>query len=155
MHDIRALREDPARFDRGWATRGLPPQAESLLEKDAELRALTTRLQDAQTERNAASKEIGKAMGQGDQEKADALKARVAALKSELQEGEDKERALRADLDAALAAIPNLPLEDAPEGPDETANVETRRWGTPTREAGLEHEAIGEAKAHLEFETAA
>jgi seryl-tRNA synthetase len=86
-------------------------------------------VQDGQARRNEASKAIGAAMGQGDTARADALKAEVAALKESMPALEEQEKALGAELDAILAAIPNLPLDDVPQGADETENVEVARWG--------------------------
>ncbi len=129
MHDIRLIRDDPAAFDAGLAKRGLEPQAQSLLALDENRRALTTKLQEMQSRRNDASKQIGQAMGQGDTEKADALKAEVAEIKQTMPQVEEEERALGAELEAALAVIPNLPADDVPQGEDEADNVEISSWG--------------------------
>src|SRR5690606_4705807 len=107
------------------------PASATILETDERRRALTTRAQEAQARRNEASKLIGAAMGKGDTATAEALKAEVAALKETLPALEDEERALGAELDARLAALPNIPAADVPEGADESGNVETARWGEP------------------------
>ncbi|MEP2551779.1 MAG: serine--tRNA ligase, partial [Marinomonas sp.] len=83
MHDIKSIRENPEAFDAGLARRGLEPQSAHLLELDAKRRAVATKLQEAQGRRNDASKAIGQAMGQGDKEKAEALKAEVAQIKAD------------------------------------------------------------------------
>ncbi|MEM1194959.1 MAG: serine--tRNA ligase [Pseudomonadota bacterium] len=129
MHDIRLIRDDPEAFDAGLARRGAEPVAKAILALDEERRALTTRLQEAQTRRNEASKAIGKAMGQGDTETAEALKAEVAELKRTMPEMEEAERALGEKLKEALAVIPNIPSDDVPDGADEADNVEISRWG--------------------------
>ncbi len=131
MHDIKAIRENPAAFDAGLARRGLEPAADAILTIDTELRAVATELQVNQARRNEASKAIGQAMGQKDVAKADALKAEVAALKENLPALEARERELSTALSDRLFAIPNIPADDVPLGADEAANVETFRWGTP------------------------
>ena len=59
MHDIKAIRDNPAAFDTALAKRNLPPMGAKLVELDEARRATVTALQDAQTRRNAASKEVG------------------------------------------------------------------------------------------------
>ena len=131
MHDIRFIRETPEAFDAGLARRGLAPLSGEILALDQELRAVLTEMQQAQARRNEASKLIGQAKAQKNEELAQSLMAEVAALKERLPALEEQERELQARLNARLAEIPNLPASDVPEGPDETANVEVRRWGTP------------------------
>lgn len=131
MHDIRFIRETPEAFDTGLARRGLAPQSGEILALDQELRALLTEMQQAQARRNEASKQIGQAKAQKNEELAQSLMAEVAALKERLPALEEKEREIQARLNARLAELPNLPAADVPEGPDETANVEIRRWGEP------------------------
>ena len=157
MFDIKWIRDNPDAFDAGLKKRGLDPQASRLIELDEARRSHLTALQDAQSRRNAASKEIGKAMAAKDQAEADRLKAEVAELKDFIQSGEDKARELETKLVEALSAIPNLPLEEVPVGPDETGNVEVRRWGEPPRFdfAPKQHFEIGEALGLMDFETAA
>ncbi|MEL7190732.1 MAG: serine--tRNA ligase, partial [Pseudomonadota bacterium] len=129
MHDIRLIRDDPDAFDAALARRGLDPVAASILALDEERRALTTRLQEAQSRRNEASKAIGKAMGQGDTDTAEALKAEVAQIKQDMPDLEASERELGDKLEEALAVIPNLPFDNVPEGADEEDNVEVSSWG--------------------------
>lgn len=161
MFDIKAIRDNPAAFDAGLKRRGLEPLSAGLIARDEELRALKTRLQEAQAQRNAASKEIGKAKGAKDEALAQKLMAEVGALKDQLQADEDEQRKLEAALERELAVLPNLPLDDVPEGADETANVEVRRWGDPKTmpAAGLnkpkQHFEIGEALGLMDFEAAA
>ena len=155
MHDVRAIRENPAAFDAGLAARGAEPAAARILEIDERRRALTTRIQEAQARRNEASKAIGAAMGKGDKDTAETLKGEVAELKTALPALEDEESGLGEELDAMLAALPNLPDASVPEGADEEANVEVARWGQPRSfdfEA-KEHADLGPPLG-LEFETA-
>ena len=129
MHDIRLIRENPQAFDDGLARRGMEPVAASILALDEERRALTTKLQEAQSRRNEASKAIGKAMGQGDTETAEALKAEVADLKRTMPEMEEAERELGKKLNDAMLALPNLLDPSVPDGEDENDNVYLREWG--------------------------
>ncbi|WP_176590408.1 serine--tRNA ligase [Sphingobium sp. EM0848] len=131
MHDIRFLRENPAAFDAGLARRGLEPLSAALLALDERSRAIKTELQQGQARRNEASKAIGQAMAQKDMEKAEALKAEVAALKDRMPALEAEDREVGDALTARLAAIPNLPADDVPQGEDEAQNVEVARWGEP------------------------
>ncbi|MGV2497046.1 serine--tRNA ligase [Pelagerythrobacter aerophilus] len=156
MHDIRLIRENPEAFDAALARRGVEPVAESLLALDAKRRAVTTQMQEAQSRRNDASKAIGQAMAQGDKDKAEALKAEVAELKQTLPALEEEDRALAAELQDALARLPNLPADDVPAGEDESANVELSQWGK-RREfafAPKEHADLGPALG-MDFETGA
>jgi seryl-tRNA synthetase len=152
--DLRSLREDPDAFDRALARRGLPPAATELRARDAAIRALQTELQERQARRNALSKEIGRARGQAGA--ADALIEEVAALKSRIQADEELLRARTAELEAEFAQIPNLLAGDVPDGTDESANVELRRWGEPPRFDFVprEHDEIG-ARLGMDFARAA
>ncbi len=156
MHDIKSIRDNPQGFDTGLAKRGLPAQAQELLALDDTRRGLIARLQALQERRNAASKEIGQAMGKGDKAKADEIKAEVARIKDGMPQEEEALKAAEAALHGVLAAIPNLPGDDVPVGPDETANVEIRRHGRPKGlNAAKQHFEIGEALRLMDFETAA
>lgn len=156
MHDLRQIRDNPEAFDAALARRGLDPLAAAIVAMDEERRALSTRLQEANARRNEASKLIGQAMGKGDTATAEALKAEVAELKTTMPALEEQERAAGKALDDCLAAIPNLPADDAPLGADEHDNVESLRWGTPRvfDFPPLEHADMGPALG-MDFETAA
>lgn len=130
MHDIRLIRENPEHFDAGLARRGLPPRAAELLALDAERREAITQLQTDQADRKSLSQRFGQLKAKGEAIPDD-LTAALERLKTALPEGEARERALQAELDAQLAAIPNLPADDVPMGADESGNVEEKRWGTP------------------------
>jgi seryl-tRNA synthetase len=150
MHDLRLIRDNPEAFDRGLARRGVSPMAGEILELDARRRAAQTTLQEIQARRNEASKEIGKAKREG--RDADALMAEVAGLKERIQQTEEEERAAGATLDGFLVSLPNLPADDVPDGPDETANVELRRVGEPPRiNTALEHFDLGEKLGMMDF----
>ena len=156
MFDIKWIRDNPEAFDAGLRRRGLAPQAAALIALDDKRRATLTTLQEAQSRRNAASKEIGKAKGAKDEATASRLMAEVAELKETIAKGEDDERKLDAEIKAALEVIPNLPLADVPDGSDETGNVEVRKVGTPGQFdfAPKQHFEIGEALGLMDFEAA-
>jgi seryl-tRNA synthetase len=161
MHDIRIIRDDPESFAKGLTRRGLTNATEitaEIVTRDKDLRALLTRLQEAQARRNEASKLIGRAKAQKNNAEAEKLVAEVAGLKDEIQTGEERERTLQAELRDQLAQLPNLPAVDVPDGADETANVEveSRHWGRPSgNNAAREHFEIGEALGQMDFERAA
>ena len=156
MHDIKFIRENPAAFDAALARRGLEPQSATLLALDADRRAVATQMQEAQNRRNEASKLIGAAIGRGNKDEAERLKAEVAALKDTLPALEAQDRDLLARLTDTLARIPNLPAADVPDGTDEADNVELLRWGTPRSFdfIPLEHADLGPALG-MDFETGA
>lgn len=157
MLDIRWIRENPQALDQALAKRGAEPQSSVLIALDEERRNHVSKVQDAQARRNAASKEIGAAMGQGDADKAKALKSEVGELKTFLSAAEETERGLNDRLRDALATIPNVPLDDVPEGADEGDNVEVRRVGEqPSFDfEPKEHFDLGETLGQMDFETAA
>jgi seryl-tRNA synthetase len=156
MHDIKFIRDNPAALDAGLARRGASPQSAAILALDSERRAVATRMQEAQGQRNEASKAIGAAMGRGDTDGAARLKAEVAALKDTLPALEAEERDLSARLQDELARHPNLPDAEVPDGADETSNVEVLAWGSKRQFnfAPQEHADLGPALG-LDFETGA
>ncbi len=163
MYDIRWIRENAEAFDRGLQRRGLEKLSSSLLALDDQRRAAIGKSQAAQERRNALSKEIGKAMGQKDLALAEQLKAEVASLKEQVPELEAQEKAAVEALNAQLAAIPNTPFDEVPDGADELGNVLLHAHGTKPEERGLltgvndpkEHFELGEALGQMDFETAA
>jgi seryl-tRNA synthetase len=156
MHDIRLIRDDPAAFDAALAKRGFAPQSAALVALDEQRRATIAESQTAQTRRNELSKAIGQAKAQKDEAKAQALTAEVASLKAALPALEAEEARLGDELGELLAAIPNLPAADVPEGGGEDDNALVHTRGTPTTFAftAREHDAIGPAIG-LDFETGA
>ena len=156
MHDIKFIREHREAFDAGLARRGVEPLSASILAIDLERRAFATKLQDVQNQRNEASKAIGAAMGRGAREEAEILKGTVAALKDTLPALEQLERDQSIRLHEVLAAYPNLPDTEVPDGTDESGNFEVSKWGTPRQFniAAKEHADLGPALG-LDFETGA
>ncbi len=157
MFDIKFIREEPEAFDAGLARLGVEPQAQGVLDLDAQLRAVIAETQAAQTARNEASKEIGRAKAGGSDAQAQSLIDEVARLKAKIQEGEEKERRLQEEISRRLAMIPNIPMPDVPDGEDESGNVEYRRHGE-ARDLGFsprEHWDLFDASPMMDFETAA
>ncbi|APG62348.1 serine--tRNA ligase [Sphingorhabdus lutea] len=156
MHDINIIRDNPSQFDAELARRGAEPIADKILEIDQKLRALKVQVQEMQAKRNDASKQIGAAMGKGDKDLAEALKAEVGEIKNKLPELEVQEGELSSQLKSIMAALPNLPAQDVPNGSDEADNQELYRWGDlPSFDfEPRDHADIGPALG-LDFETGA
>ena len=156
MHDIRLIRDEPEAFDAALAKRGLPPEAAKLIAADERRRDATTRLQTAQAEANNIAKSIGILMGGGRKEEAEAKKLEVASLKRTMPSLEEEQRQADAELEQALAGLPNSPSADVPEGKDESDNVELHARGEKPAFGfePREHFEIG-APLGLDFEAAA
>ncbi|MBB34227.1 MAG: serine--tRNA ligase [Hirschia sp.] len=159
MHDIRAIRDNRDAFITGWNRRksGLGDVVSSILELDEKLRAAVSKKQEAEQARNAASKLIGKAKGQGDEAEAQRLMDEVAAAKQVMEIVGEEEAAIRTELETILAGLPNIPRDDVPEGADEADNEQVRSWGEPTalKFDPKDHADLGEALGMMDFETAA
>src|SRR5580692_2100450 len=157
MHDVKWIRDNPAAFDRALARRGLPGEAAKLIDIDERRRAAILKAEAAQARRNAASREIGAAKKSNEEETAQKLLAEVAELKSAIPASEAEERQLSKDLDDALAQIPNLPLDEVPDGADEHGNVAHHHFGAKRNYgfAPQQHFELGEGLGQMDFETAA
>lgn len=157
MHDIRAIRENPAAFDAALSRRGLPPMSSDLLAIDEARRGKILAAETATAEQNRASKDVGAAKARGDEAEFERLRALVAETKAAIARLTAEAAEEDARLKAALEVIPNLPLDEVPFGKDEDDNVEVRRWGTPRAFdfAPLEHFDIPAVKPGMDFETAA
>ena len=158
MHDIRAIRENPAEFDRRLTRRpGAQAMSPSILALDEARRAMILAAETAQAAQNAASKEVGAAKARGDDTEFERLRALVAEKKAEIarltEDAAGKDEALR----QLLLTIPNLPLDQVPDGKDEADNQEIRRWGTLGTYGfkPREHFDIPGVRAGMDFETAA
>ena len=156
MHDIKSIRENAASFDAALKSRSLAPLSAGLITLDDRRRKVIGELQAAQERRNAASKEIGAAMGRKDMAVADALKIEVAGLKDKLASGEAEQRIVDEELRKALETIPNVPAGDVPHGEDEAGNVEYHQHGAKpiSNHLGAQHFEIGEALGLMDFEAA-
>jgi seryl-tRNA synthetase len=154
MLDLKWIRDNPDALDRALATRGQASRAAELLRLESDWRAAETQAQEIQARRNKLSKEIGAVKAKGGD--AAAILAQVAADKDLQAEKEQEAARLREALDAAVAALPNVPAPDVPEGADESANKELRRVGEPPRRnfAAKDHVALGEALGMMDFDRA-
>ncbi len=157
MLDIKWIRDNAEALDAALAKRGAEPLAASLIALDEKRRSVVQSLQDMQSRRNAASKEIGAAMGKKDMDLAEKLKAEIAHLKDLMPAAEEEERQVSADLTDQLSRIPNIPLDDVPVGKDEHDNAVKRVVGQKPgwNHAAKEHYELGEALGYMDFERAA
>jgi seryl-tRNA synthetase len=157
MHDIKWIRDNAAAFDAGLKRRGLGPLSASLLAIDEKRRAAILKSEQAQARRNAASKEIGDAKKAKDEARAARLMAEVTELKTTMPELEAATKAADGELATALAAIPNLPLDEVPDGVDEHGNVQHHVFGAVRNYAltPKPHDDLGEALGLMDFEAAA
>jgi seryl-tRNA synthetase len=157
MHDIKWIRENADAFDRGLQRRGLEPQSAALLAIDEQRRAAILKSEQAQARRNAASREIGEAKKARDDARAAALMAEVAEIKTTMPQLESAAKAADDELAAKLSAIPNLPLDDVPEGIDEHGNVQRHVFGDKNKYpfTPRAHDDLGAALGFMDFETAA
>ena len=157
MHDIKAIRENPAAFDAALARRGDAPVSASLLALDESRRAKILAAENAQADQNKASKEVGAAKGRGDDAEFERLRGLVGEKKAEVAAMREEANALDTQLNEALAYIPNLPAADVPDGADEDDNVEISTWGTPPAFdfTPKEHFEIAAVGAAMDFETGA
>jgi seryl-tRNA synthetase len=157
MHDIKWIRDNPDAFDAALKRRGLEPQSSSLLAIDEKRRAAITASEQALARRNSASKEIGDAKKAKDDARASKLMAEVAELKTTLPQLELEAKAADEALAAALAGIPNLPLDEVPDGVDEHGNVQRHVFGAVRNYAFIPkpHDDLGHALGVMDFETAA
>jgi seryl-tRNA synthetase len=157
MYDIKWIRENTDAFDRGLKRRGLEPLSRKLIKLDQTRRGLIARLEQAQARRNAASKEIGQAKAKKDEATAQKLMAEVAELKASIPMMEAEEKNAIAALDMELAQIPNMPLDDVPNGADASGNVEHHLFGQRRDYAfkPRQHFELGEALGMMDFELAA
>ena len=157
MHDIKSIRDNPAAFDAALKRRGLEPLSASLLAIDEKRRAAILKSEQAQARRNSASREIGEAKKARDDARAAALMAEVAELKTTMPELELAAKAADEELARELAAIPNLPLDEVPDGVDEHGNVQRHIFGAVRNYAFAPkpHDDLGGALGLMDFEAAA
>ncbi len=158
MLDILMLRKDLASVVARLQTRKNPQpylNVAAFEALEAERKAIQTRTEELQSTRNRLSKQIGMLMGKGEKDAAEAAKGEVNALKGELDASAARLEQIQHELQAVLAAVPNLPHASVPVGADEHANVEVRRWGTPRAFdfAVQDHVDLG-APLGLDFDTA-
>jgi seryl-tRNA synthetase len=157
MHDIKSIRDNPELFDAALKRRGLAGEAANLISIDERRRAIIRVLESNLARRNAASKEIGDAKKRKDEARANELMAEVAEIKKSVPTLEAEEKSVSAELHDALAKIPNLPLEEVPDGADEHGNVLHHQFGAKRNYgfAPKPHDDLGGALGFMDFEAAA
>lgn len=157
MHDIRAIRDNPAAFDAALKRRREDPASDAILALDEARRAKISAAETAQAEQNKASKEVGAAKAKGDDAEFERLRALVSEKKAEVAAMQTEAKALDAQLTDMLMELPNRPFDDVPDGADEADNIELRRWGTPTTYdfTPKEHYEIPGVVPGMDFELAA
>ena len=158
MHDIKAIRENPAAFDAALTRRsGTEAVSSSILALDEQRRTHIQLAEESQAEQNKAAKEVGAAKARGDDAEFERLRALVGEKKAEVAAKQAEAKALDQQLTDLLMSIPNLPHDDVPEGANEDDNVEIHRWGTPREMdfAALEHYQLPGVLPGMDFETAA
>ncbi|MGC9561716.1 MAG: serine--tRNA ligase [Brachymonas sp.] len=158
MLDINLLRKDLDQVVARLQTRKNPQpylDVDAFRALEAERKTIQTRTEELQARRNQLSKQVGQLKGKGDHAGAEAVMAEVAGIKQELEHSAARLEQIQTDMAAMLPGIPNLPHASVPVGPDESANVELRRWGTPrTFDFPVkDHVDLG-APLGLDFETA-
>jgi seryl-tRNA synthetase len=157
MHDIKWIRDNADVFDAALKRRGLDPLSKSLLAIDEARRSAILKSEQSQARRNAASKEIGDAKKAKDDARAAKLMAEVAELKTTMPQLEAATKTGEEELAKALAAIPNLPLDDVPDGVDEHGNVRHHVFGAVRNYVFTPkpHDDLGAALGFMDFEAAA
>jgi seryl-tRNA synthetase len=157
MHDIKWIRDNAHAFDAALKRRGLQPLSASLLAIDEKRRAAILKSEHAQARRNSASKEIGEAKKAKDEARAAKLMAEVAELKATMPQLELAAKTADEELAKELAEIPNLPLDEVPDGTDEHGNVQHHVFGEIRKYAFAPkpHDDLGGALGYMDFETAA
>jgi seryl-tRNA synthetase len=157
MHDIRTIRDNPTAFDAGLARRGLSAQSPAILALDETRRTCISAAEAAQADRNAASKDVGRAKAAGDEVEFERLRALVSDKKQEIAQLEEQAKITDAALRDMLMGLPNIPHAGVPDGASEDDNIEIHRWGTPRtlNFSPLEHYALPGVKSGMDFETGA
>jgi len=155
MLDPKFLRNEMQTVVAGLKRRGFEFDVANWEALEAERKKIQTQTQDLQAKRNAASKEIGKAKSKG--EDVSGIMAQVASLGDELKQAEAELDRLQQELTDIALGLPNIPHDSVPDGLNEAANVEVRRWGDPKKFNFdvKDHVDLGEGIGGLDFETAA
>ncbi|ETA52681.1 serine--tRNA ligase [Ponticoccus alexandrii] len=157
MHDIRAIRDNPAAFDAALSRRGTAPMSSEVLALDEARRAAIHAAETAQADQKRAAKDVGAAKASGDEAEFERLRALVGEKKAEVGAMQDRAKELDTQLTDLLMGVPNLPFDDVPDGADEADNVEAKRWGEPRAFdfTPKEHYEIAGVMPGMDFETAA
>jgi seryl-tRNA synthetase len=153
--DPKRLRQELAETAARLARRGFVLDEAQFAALEARRKAIQVRTQELQNMRNAKSKAIGQAKARG--EDSAPLLAEVAGLGEQLKAAEQELASAQAELEQLALGIPNVPHASVPDGLDESANVEIRRWGEPSHfpYTPRDHVDLGESLGMLDFDTAA
>ncbi len=150
MLDIKFVREKPEAVRKAAASKRIALDLDRLLAADGQWRSATTEAEKLRAEQNAASKAIAKLAGADKQ----AAIARMGEIKARVKELADQAAALEKERDGLLLLVPQPPDAEVPEGPDETGNVEVRRWGEPPKFdfQPKDHVELGESLGIIDVE---
>jgi len=155
MLDIQLLRENPDYVATQLKRKGFDFDAKSFTQLDEQRKSLQIATQELQNQRNQRSKDIGLAKSRG--ENIEPMREEVNILGVKLDQSKQALEAVLHSIESILLSLPNIADESVPDGKDETANVEIRRWGSiPQFDfAPQSHDVLGEALGELDFECAA
>lgn len=131
MLDIRFVREHLDEVATAMKNRNHSWDSEYFQELDESRRSVIGQEEELLNQRNVLSKSIGKLMGEGKKEEAEAAKAQVTELKDRIAQLSAKRAEVEDKLNDLLMGTPNMPADSTPVGKDENDNPEVRRWGTP------------------------
>lgn len=157
MLDLKLIREQPTWVQAQLSRRSADLDLQPILELDQQIRTLENQRSQLQAESNSIGKQVGQLMAREPQSsEIEALRQRGNQIKAQLAKLEPQERELRAQIQAFLLLLPNLPDAIAPDGEDETANQEVRRWGDAykTQAEALPHWEIAQRLGILDTERA-
>jgi len=154
MHDINKIRNNTDFFIKGWQRRGLDVSLDTILALDKDLRKSITDLQELQTQRNDLSKKFGIAKKNNDKVVYEKLSADVQLIKEKMQSLEESKEEFSKSLSKELSSLPNIPLDEIPDGKDESSNKVINEYGVK-KDASPNHYEIGEELGMLDFDIAA
>ena len=154
MHDINKIRNNADFFIKGWQRRGLDVNLDTILALDKDLRKSITDLQELQTQRNDLSKKFGIAKKNNDKVVYEKLSADVQLIKEKMQSLEESKEEFSKSLSKELSSLPNIPLDEIPDGKDESSNKVINEYGVK-KDASPNHYEIGEELGMLDFDIAA
>ena len=154
MHDINKIRNNADFFIKGWQRRGLDVNLDTILALDKDLRKSITDLQELQTQRNDLSKKFGVAKKNNEKVVYEKLSADVQLIKEKMQSLEESKEEFSKSLSKELSSLPNIPLDEIPDGKDESSNKVINEYGVK-KDASPNHYEIGEELGMLDFDIAA
>ena len=154
MHDINKIRNNTDFYIKGWRRRGLDVNLDTILALDRDLRQSITNLQELQTQRNDLSKKFGIAKKNNDKVVYEKLSADVQLIKEKMQSLDKSREEFNKSLSNELSSLPNIPLDEVPDGKDESSNKVINEYGVK-KDASPNHYEIGEEIGMIDFDTAA